>query len=148
MITVKKAALTDETVDRLIELSGIWADEGCTNGLVKNTKEDISEPVFAAYDGDLIVGYAFGHFYTPEKKTGYISPGDKCFYLDELYVLPAYRSQSIGKKLFDKITEDASKQADYLSLVTSTKDYKKILKFYVCDAGMDFHDAFLTKKLK
>lgn len=148
MIIVKKAELTEKTVDRLIELSGIWEAEDCTNGLVKNTKEDIMEPVFAAYDGDLIVGYAFGHFYSPEKKTGYLTPGDKCFYLDELYVLPEYRSQGIGRRLFDAVTEEAKKQADYLSLAASTKDYKKVLKFYVEFAGMDFHDAFLMKKLK
>ena len=116
-VTIKKAPLTDNTVNQLIELSGKWADEGCTNGLVKNTKEDIMEPVFAAFDGDRIVGYAFGHFYTP------------------------------GKRLFDAVSDEAAEKAGFLTLATSTKDYKRILKFYTESAGMDFHDAFLIKRL-
>ena len=147
-VTIKKAPLTDDTVNQLIELSGKWADEGCTNGLVKNTKEDIMEPVFAAFDGDKIVGYAFGHFYSPEKKTSYIEPGESCFFLDELYVLLEYRSAGIGKRLFDAVSGEAAEKAGFLTLATSTKDYKRILKFYTENAGMDFHDAFLIKKLK
>ena len=145
---IKKAVLDEKTVNRLIELSGIWEEEGCTTGLIKNTAEDLREPVYAAYDGGEIIGYAFGHFYTQEKKAGYVQPGGKCFYLDELYVLPQYRSHGTGKRLFDAISAEAAEQADFLCLATSTKDYKRVLKFYVEDGKMDFHDAFLTKKLK
>ena len=146
-LQIKKAALTDGTVKRLIELSELWVKEDCSYGMVKNERDDIKEPVYAAYDGGLIVGYAFGHFYTVEKKYTYIEPGQRCFCLDELYVLPEYRSRGVGRKLFEAISEYAETGAEMMTFSTSTKDYKRILKFYVEDLGCDFHDAYLIKRL-
>ena len=36
----------------------------------------------------------------------------------------------------------------YVTLSTSTKDYKRILHFYAETVGMDFHSAFLIKPTK
>ena len=94
----------------------------------------------------LLVGYAFGHFYTTEKKTSCIDVGSRCFDLDELFVLPEYRSQGLGRALFRAIEAFSRGEAQYFTLSTATKDYKKILKFYVEDNGMFFHDAFLIKE--
>ncbi len=145
MPEIRKIELTDDNVTQLIRLSELWAEEGCSFGMVKNTREDLKEPVFAAFDGDRIVGYAFGHFYTTEKKTSCIEPGSRCFELDELYVLPEYRSQGFGGRLFRAIETDARAEAEYVTLSTSTKDYKRVLKFYVEDNDMFFHSAFLIK---
>ena len=73
--------------------------------------------------------------------------GSRCFDVDEVYVLPAYRSQGIGGRLFQAIQEYAKTQADFLTLATSTKDYRRVLHFYAEQNGMDFHSAYLTKKL-
>lgn len=93
------------------------------------------------------MGYAFGHPYIKEKKTDSVPVGSRCFDVDELYVLPAYRSQGIGGRLFQAVEAYAGTQGDYLTLATSTKDYRRVLHFYAEQNGMDFHSAYLTKKL-
>ena len=145
MIEIHKTKLTDSVVQQLIRLSEIWAQEGSTFGLIPNTREDIREPVYAAFDGDRIVGYAFGHFYTQERGTSCIGIGSRCFDLDELYILPEYRSHGVGRGLFEAIERDVKDEAEFLTLSTATKDYRRILKFYAQDNGMTFHDAFLFK---
>ena len=147
MIEIREIELTEDAVRQLIALSQVWVDENISHGLVKNSREDLKEPVFAALDGEEIVGYAFGHAYVKEKKTDSVPVGSRCFDVDELYVLPAYRSQGMGGRLFQAIEDYAKTQGDFLTLATSTKDYRRVLHFYAEQNGMDFHDAYLTKKL-
>ena len=144
---IDKIELTEDRVAQLIALSQMWMDENISHGMRANGREDLQEPVFAALDGDRIVGYAFGHAYTADRRISSIPAGSACFEVDELYVLPACRSQGIGKRLFDAIEAYAGKSAQYLTLVSCTKDYRKVLHFYAVLGGMSFHDAFLTKKL-
>ena len=147
MIEIREITLTEDRVSQLITLSQIWMDENISNGMRANEREDLQEPVFAALEGEKIVGYAFGHAYVKEKKTDSVPVGSRCFDVDELYVLPAYRSQGIGGRLFQAVEAYAKTQGDFLTLATSTKDYKRVLHFYAEQNGMDFHDAYLTKKL-
>ena len=146
MTEIRKETLNEKTVPQLIELSRLWVEEDCSRGMVANTEEDLKEPLYAAYDAERIVGYVFGHYYEQEKKTSYIGSGSRCFEIDELYVLPEYRSKGIGKQLFRAIEKEVKEQCEYLTLPTSTKDYRRILHFYVEEAGMDFYSAFLIKK--
>ena len=83
-----------------------------------------------------------------ERKLSGIEKKSKCFSVDELYVLPQYRNKGIGKKLLDSLIEEIKQRADYITLTTSTKDYKKVLGFYCDKNQMDFHDAFLFKKIE
>ena len=147
MIEIREIELTEDRVQQLIALSQMWVDENISNGMVTNSREDIKEPIFPALEGEKIVGYAFGHAYVKEKKTDSVPVGSRCFDVDELYVLPAYRSQGIGGRLFQAVEAYAKTQGDFLTLATSTKDYKRVLHFYAEQNGMDFHDAYLTKKL-
>ena len=146
MIEIKKTALTEDIITQLIELSLIWEKEDISFGLRANEKEDLKEPCFIALDGNKVVGYTFGHFYESEKKTSYAALGEKCFSVDELYVLPEYRSKGIGKRLYQAIEDEVKGQCHCINLVTSTKDYKRILRFYDEEAGMVFHDAFFAKR--
>ena len=147
MVKISKAVFDEDTVNQLIELSKIWEKEDITNGLRSNTREDLLEPCFVAKDGSKIVGYIFGEYVEQSRKVGYIERGDKCFYVSEVYVLKEYRSQGIGRQLFTAIEEEIKGKAQFLTLSTSTKDYEKILSFYTKCVNMDFHDAFLIKKL-
>jgi len=140
--------LDSNTVKELIELSKKWQDEECSWGIIANTDEDLKEPVFVAMDNDNIVGYIFGHYYIVENKTSYIEIGKKCFMIDEIYVLPIYRSKGIGKELFKLMETHIKETCDYLTLSTSTKNYKSILHFYVDELDMNFHSAFLIKEMK
>lgn len=140
--------LDSNTVKELIELSKKWQDEECSWGIIANTDEDLKEPVFVAIDNDNIVGYIFGHYYVVENKTSYIEIGKKCFMIDEIYVLPIYRNKGIGKELFKLMETHIKETCDYLTLSTSTKNYKSILHFYVDELDMNFHSAFLIKEMK
>ena len=148
MIVFKKAGLTDDIVEQLIDLSGKWVDEDCSFGMVKNTRDDLHEPLYVALDGSIVVGYIFGKYYVTEKKTSYIPIGSRCFEVEELYVLPSYRGQGIGKKLFSMLENEVKKEVEYITLATSTKDYEKTLKFYVKHNDMVYHSAFLIKSTK
>lgn len=149
MIEIKKGTLTNEdTVKQLIDLSQVWVGENSTFGLIKNTREDLKEPLFIAVDGNKIIGYTFGHFYTTERKTSYIEIGEKCFDIDEIFVLEQYRNQGIGEKLFRAVESCVKDECVYITLATATKDYEKILRFYTKMVGMTFHDAFLIKSCK
>ena len=139
--------LDSNTVKELIKLSKKWQDEECSWGIIANTDEDLKEPVFVAIDNDNIVGYIFGHYYIVENKTSYIEIGKKCFMIDEIYVLPIYRSKGIGKELFKLMETHIKETCDYLTLSTSTKNYKSILHFYVDELDMNFHSAFLIKEM-
>lgn len=140
--------LDQDTVNQLLALSQKWEAEDCTYGLVANEQSDLSEPLAVALDGDRIVGYIFGHFYTVKERTSYIQLGEKCFSVDELYVLPEYRSQGIGRQLFRRMEETVEAECTYITLSTATKNYKAVLHLYVEELGMNFHDAFLIKQTK
>ena len=143
---IEKIQLNDEYLKELISLSEKWKDEDCSYGMVTNSKEDIHQPIYVAIENDKIIGYIFGHYYVQEKHMSAIDVGTKCFMVDELYVLPEYRNQGIGHMLFQTLENEANKQAQCLALNTSTKDYHKILHFYVEELDMNFHSAFLFKK--
>ena len=141
-------SLDDKTIEELIKLSQNWQDEKCTWGIIANTKDDLKEPLFVAIDNDAIVGYIFGHFYVEENKTSYIKTGSKCFMIDEIYVLPAYRNKGVGKELFKLIESHVQNLCEHITLSTSTKNYKSILRFYIDELEMNFHHAFLIKDIK
>ena len=148
MIQYEFKKLDEDTVRQLIELSRLWVEEDCSYGMVVNEADDLRSPVAVALDGEDIVGYCFGHAYIQEKKTSYIELGKNCFSIDELYVLPQYRGTGIGRELFRMIEREAKKTCAFLTLATSTKNYKAILKLYIEELGMNFHSAFLIKNLE
>ena len=148
MIKFQRAILDQETIKQLIDLSYVWFNEDCSYGMRPNTKDDIYEACYIALDDKKIVGYGFGHYYTEDSKKSCIEVGSKCFEIDELYVLPNYRNQGIGKQLFKMLQDEVKEKIDYLTLATSTKDYKKALNFYAEQNNMNYHSAFLFKKMK
>ena len=140
--------LDEDTTRQLIKLSQLWVEEGCSNGMVVNEPDDLQASVAVALDGERIVGYCFGHSYIQEQRKSYMEAGTTCFSVDELYVLPQYRGTGIGRELFRMVEREAKKTCAFLTLATSTKNYKAILKLYIEELGMDFHSAFLIKNLE
>jgi len=65
--------------------------------------EDNTFDVFVAIDKEKVIGIAL--FYI-----GYSTWKGKMLYLDDFFVLPEYRNQQIGKKLFDTIIQEAKEQ--------------------------------------
>ena len=74
--------------------------------------------------------------------------GEKYFGIEEIYVIPSNRSLGIGKALMDYVNGVAKEDGyNYIFLVTSTKDWNKILNFYIKQCDMTFCCASLVKKL-
>lgn len=147
MLMYESRGLDPDTVHQLIELSRQWVAEDCCYGMVENEESDLQEPLVVALDGPKIVGYIFGHSYRQEKATSCIPADADCFSVDELYVLPMYRGQGIGRQLFQMLEARMKGQCRFLTLATSTKNYKAVLKLYIEELGMFFHSAFLIKSM-
>lgn len=135
-----------DTARVLMEMSRAWVDENCCWGMVENGMDDLCEPLVVALDGESIIGYCFGHFYTQENKRTYAEKGERCFSLDELYVLPQYRGLGVGKALFRRMEARVTPDCGCIHLATSAKNYKGILNLYIEELGMTFSSASLFKR--
>ena len=148
MLKYELRKIDENTTTQLIELSRMWADEGCCWGIVENSVDDLHEPLFVALDGEKIIGYLFGHYYEQEHRTSYIDAGKRCFCLDELYVMPEYRGMGIGTALYRMLEDHVKGNCSCVTLSTPAKDYRSILKLYLEELGMEFISAFLIKKME
>ena len=83
-----------------------------------------------------------------EKKKPYAEIGEKYFYLEEIFVLKDFRNMKIGENLF-KFAEDYAKRegCKTMRLSAVSKNYNKLLKFYIEHLNMEFLSAYLIKKI-
>ena len=139
----------DNDIKQLISLSKCWTDEDITRGYGINSINDIIDKrVFVATENDNIIGYVFAKEGISKNYSSIIPDGEKYFGIEEIYVIPEKRSLGIGKVLMDYAKLVAKKDGyKYVFLVTSTKDWNKILDFYINKCGMSFYCASLVEKL-
>jgi len=144
-----EAQLNEELMGKLIGLSGNWEEENSTYGYRRNSPDDIAgNRVFLAERGGRILGYLLGHRAEAARSSSIMEVGTAYFEIEELYVVPDHRSEGIGRLLFGCAEQTvASEGIGYLMLTTATKDYKRVLKFYIEEKGMGFWSARLFKKL-
>ena len=136
-------------IEELISLSKYWNDEDITRVYGINGLEDIIDKrTFVAKEDDTIIGYIFEKDGISKNYNSIMQDGEKYFGIEEIYVIPSKRSLGIGKRLMDFVKEIAKKDGyKYVFLVTSTKDWNKILDFYINKCDMTFYCASLVKKL-
>ncbi len=139
-----------EDLKCVADLSEKFAKEGCCNGIIADDEKYFEEKQVAiAIENDAVIGYAYGIIEIQKKDKSYIKKGDKVFYLEEMYVIPSKRGRNVGKKLFDFLENKAMKKnVAVIELNAVSKDYKKLLKFYLDDLNMKFLSAYLYKRLK
>lgn len=149
MIEYLETPLTEDVLQSLFAMSADWEKENSCHGYAKNGREDIEgNRIFAARQGDEMIGYLFGHKTAAKNASSVMPAGTEFFEIEELYVKPEFRSQGIGKKLFSLVEDTVKGESlQYLCLGTATKNYKAILHFYIDEMGMDFWSARLFKKL-
>jgi len=148
-VIIYEAKPNDELIAKLISMSADWEAENSTYGYRKNDRSDIEgNRIFLAEQDGEILGYLFGHEEKSERASSIMADGTPYFEIEELYVVPSHRSESIGRSLFH-FAEQAVKAAgvEFIMLSTATKNYKSILYFYIDELGMDFWSARLFKKL-
>lgn len=143
----KEVTLNDEIINKLIELSIRWEDESSSHGYIRNDRSDIEgNRVFVYEEDDEIIAYLFGYL-EKSKRTSLIKEGTMCFEVMELYVIPERRKQGIGSKLFRFVEEMIKSEARYITLSSSTKNYKAILHFYIDELDMKFWNVRLYKEI-
>ena len=133
----------------LIAMSAEWERENSCHGYRKNEPADLEgNRIFVAEEAGQILGYLYGREEKANKTTSIMSEQTRCFEVEELYVIPEHRNKGVGKALFCLAEKQAMQDGiQFMMVATATKDYKKILHFYIDELGMDFWSARLFKKL-
>ena len=146
---IYEAKLRDTLLQTLIAMSACWEQEDSCHGYRKNDRSDIEENrIFVAEENGQICGYLLCHEEETQKATSVIAAQTRCFEVEELYVVPERRGAGVGKALFHYAEEQAKiAGAQFLMVSTATKDYKRILHFYIDELGMEFWNARLFKEL-
>ena len=149
MINYIKIIPTEEEIEELILLSKNWEEENITYGYRENTKEDIIDKmVFIAKEDNKIIGYIFAKEGISKNYRSVIPDDEAYFGIEEIYVIKDKRSFGVGKALIDFAKSFAKdKGYKYIMLSTSTKDWNKILDFYVNKCDMTFYCASLVEKI-
>ena len=147
-MTITEAPLNEETLACLIGLSRDWESENSTYGYRANQREDIEgNRIFLAKEQDRVIGYLFGHGFKSESMRSIMPEGTPCFEVEELYVIPAFRSRGIGSALFRFASDAVAAEADYMILSTATKYWRAVFHFYLDELGMEFWSARLFKRI-
>lgn len=143
-------AATPKDIPAVARMSCDWEKESSCRGYVRNNEESLSGfSIFVAEAGGKVIGYLFGSAEI-SKDMGAVMPDNSTYFeIEELYIKPEYRSKGIGRTLM-KYLEDTllSEEIDKIVLSTASKDYKRILHFYIEEMGMSFWSARLFKELR
>lgn len=141
--------LKEEDFSLVAELSKIFAEEGCCNNIIADSQEYyVGKKVLGCYNDGELVGYCYGEMLTEEKERSYAQVDDLYFELEEIYVLPEYRSQGAGRRLFGFIEGYVRAcGCKTIRLNAVSKDYKKLLNFYIDIIGMEIISAYLIKRI-
>jgi GNAT superfamily N-acetyltransferase len=145
---IYEAECTDTVTGELIRLSGEWEAEGSCRGYRANTPEDLTgRRIFLAEENDRIFGYLFGIRKEAERSSTVMEKGTPFFEVEELYVVPEWRSRGIGRKLFEFAETQVQDEAEVILLSTATKNWRAVLHFYLEELDLEFWSATLFKHL-
>ncbi len=130
---VRPASLDD--VQTVIDLSRLWAEEGCTDGYVMCTAEHLRSWLDGGYflvgefQGE-VVAYAAG---VVKLGKGYIfrHEGEQYLNVDEVFVHADHRDQSLGTRLVQALLDRAEAEGIVRSMVGSNNvDWLATFQFY------------------
>lgn len=141
--------LTLEVLETLLKMSADWAAENSCRGYYPNGESDIrGNRIFLAMDDGTPVGYLLGQVTRAERASSVMKENTPFFEVEELYIVPARRSQGLGGELFRFAEQCVKSEAEYILLSTATKNWRSILHFYIEELGMEFWNARLFKKIE
>lgn len=115
-----------------------WESEGITYGFIADSEDDIlaynSDYFYIALDGETLVGYVTGEVKANDKDNymNVFPINAKYLQVYDLYIVPAYRSKSIGAELITIIEEKSKKNdIEHIFLSSATIDAESVRRFYV-----------------
>ena len=115
-----------------------WESEGITYGFIADSEDDIlaynSDYFYIALDGETLVGYVTGEVKANDKDNymNVFPINAKYLQVYDLYIVPAYRSKSIGAELITIIEEKSKKyDIEHIFLSSATIDAESVRRFYV-----------------
>ena len=144
-------AQLDEALEaQLIAFSRDWEAEDSCRGYRANAREDFREQrVFLAEEKGELIGYLFGHAERAKETSSVMCADTPYFEIEEIYIVPARRSQGVGRALFRFVEQTLRDEGlTYLMLSTATKNARAILHFYLDELDMTFWSARLFKRLE
>lgn len=139
----------EEDLSAIAALSKAFEEEQCCNGIVAD-KENFfaTKKVVIAKVEEKLIGYCYGEEEIKQRNTTFFKKGQKSFYLEEIYIDKKYRNKKIGTKLFNFIENYAQKiGCEIIETTAVSKDYQKLLSFYIDKLNFNFWSASLIKKL-
>ena len=96
-MNIQEVELNEAVLVKLIQLSEDWTAENSCYGYRPNNKSDIEgNRIFFAEENGEVVGYLFGKVYESKQMKSIMPEGTPYFEVEELYVIPERRSQSIA----------------------------------------------------
>ena len=121
-------------IDDVVRLGELWAVEDITFGHVPTPAEQLKAQLdhyfWVAEDSARIVGFAYGSVHTSEC-LAVIPAGETYLEVDEVYVHPDYRCQSIGSQLVDRLIDEAGSHGiTRFLLMSANKDWQRTVSFY------------------
>lgn len=124
-------------VKAIANLQKQWENEAITYGFVADTEDEIlnydKEYFYAALDGEAVVGYVTGEAKANDKNN-YMNVfllNTKYLQVNDLYIVPAYRSKSIGAELLTMVEEKAKINGiKHIFLSSATIDAEAVRRFY------------------
>lgn len=140
--------LTPAVLEVLKQMSADWASENSCRGYFANDESDIrGNRIFLALDRDTPVGYLFGQVTRAKQTSTVMEENTPYFEVEELYIVPDWRSRGVGGALFRYAESQVKQDAEYILLSTATKNWRAILHFYIDELDMEFWNARLFKKI-
>lgn len=139
----------DNDFKQIEKLSKTFEEEKCCNGIVADNEEFFrSKNVAVARHNNNVIGYCYGKVEVKEKNTSFYKKGQKTFYIEEIYIDKNFRNLGVGQQLFDFIENYAKENAcEFIETTAVSKDYEKLLSFYIKKLDMNFWSASLIKKI-
>lgn len=133
----------------LVKLSKEFEEEKCCYGITADNIDYFSKKsVICAKIDNEIVGYCYGTFENKFLDTSFYNKGDKSFYIEEIFVTKKYRDKNIGQKLFNFAEKYAKDNGcKVIELTAVSKNYTKLLSFYIEKLNMNLWSAKLVKIL-
>lgn len=143
-----ETVLTPAVLEVLKQMSADWAAENSCWGYFANDESDIrGNRIFLALDGDTPVGYLFGQVTRAKQTSTVMEENTPYFEVEELYIVPDWRSRGVGSALFRYAESQVKQDAEYILLSTATKNWRAIFHFYIDELDMEFWNARLFKKI-